>query len=422
MSMFKKQMKWLRHASRNSSAFILSYLIPRSPKRWVFGSNMGFAGNAKYLYLYLKNHPEEGITPLWIAGNKHEYKALKSAGINVAKRWSKKGTWGALRAGYFVYNSYAPDIHLPAMGCAVKVNLWHGVGIKNIEYEISVGPLHDIFHSDKLSVRYDNKWFFIRPDIFLSTSPIMTDHFSRCFRIPHDRCIESSYPRNEILRYDRERLVDLIEETASEQMMAVIKRSLQFKRLYVYMPTMRDSGGDFFKSIGWDFDAINEALRKTDSCMIIKTHPLTYLDLSEHHCSNIFQVDRDTDPYPLLALSHVLITDYSSVYYDYILMPDKETLLLIPDMDEYLSADRDLAFPYDSMTGGKKLYSIKQLVEHIESGTGQSDDEKSENRAIARKFWANPDDTCHDLVAKILNHKTKHGSCWFTGFIRPPKA
>ena len=105
MSMFKKQMKWLRHASRNSSAFILSYLIPRSPKRWVFGSNMGFAGNAKYLYLYLKNHPEEGITPLWIAGNKHEYKALKSAGINVAKRWSKKGTWGALRAGYFVYNS-----------------------------------------------------------------------------------------------------------------------------------------------------------------------------------------------------------------------------------------------------------------------------------------------------------------------------
>lgn len=422
MSWFSKKFKWVRHASRNSLTFMLSYLIPRSSRHWIFGSNMGFAGNAKYLYLYLQDHPEEAITPLWIAGNRREYKALKSKGINVARRWSLKGTWGALRSGYFLYNSYAPDVHMPAMGRAVKVNLWHGVGIKNIEYEISVGPLHDIFHSDKLSVRYENKWFFIKPDIFLSTSPAMTAHFSRCFRISPDCCIESSYPRNEVLRYDRDRVLDLIEESASEQMMATIKRALGFKRIYVYMPTMRDSGSDFFKSIGWDFAAISEALRKTDSCMIVKTHPHTYLDLSECNCSNIFDVDRNADPYPLLALSHALITDYSSVYYDYILMPEKETLLLIPDLEEYLSSNRDLAYPYDSMTGGKKLYSIEQLVKYIESGSGQSDDEMSENQAIARAFWTHPDDTCHDLVFKILNHKIKRGSCWFAGFIRPPKA
>ncbi|MDE5940651.1 MAG: CDP-glycerol glycerophosphotransferase family protein, partial [Muribaculaceae bacterium] len=212
MSWLSKKTRPIRHAVKYTPAFILSFIVPRSPRKWVFGSNMGFAGNAKYLFLYLASTPSEKITPLWIASSGKEYRLLKSMNINVARRWSLKGTWTALRSKYFVYNSYAPDVHLYAMGRAIKVNLWHGVGIKNIEYAISVGPMHDIFHSKNLSVRNKNRWFFIKPDIFLSTSPLMTAHFSRCFRIPAENCIESSYPRNAIFGYTREQILQIINE------------------------------------------------------------------------------------------------------------------------------------------------------------------------------------------------------------------
>ncbi len=61
---------------------------------------------------------------------------------------------------------------------------------------------------------------------------------------------------------------------------------------------MRDSGGDFFKSIGWDFNDINNALKASKSCLIIKTHPITKLDISAFEYSNIFTVDKDADVYP----------------------------------------------------------------------------------------------------------------------------
>ena len=89
------------------------------------------------------------------------------------------------------------------MGRAVKVNLWHGVGIKNIEYAISLGPLRHVLYTDSLRQRIDNNWHFIKPDIFLSTSPMMTRHFAKCFRIPQEACIESAYPRNLIFKADK---------------------------------------------------------------------------------------------------------------------------------------------------------------------------------------------------------------------------
>ena len=130
MSIISKCLKWLRHSLRNAVVFPLSFIMPRSRHKWLFGSNMGFAGNAKYLFIYLNEHPDEGIRPLWIAKNRQELKQMKAMGLEAFRRWSAKGTYHALTSKYYLYNSYATDLHTVAMGRAVKVNLWHGVGIK----------------------------------------------------------------------------------------------------------------------------------------------------------------------------------------------------------------------------------------------------------------------------------------------------
>ena len=92
MSIISKCLKWLRHSLRNAVVFPLSFIMPRSRHKWLFGSNMGFAGNAKYLFIYLNEHPDEGIRPLWIAKNRQELKQMKAMGLEAFRRWSAKGT------------------------------------------------------------------------------------------------------------------------------------------------------------------------------------------------------------------------------------------------------------------------------------------------------------------------------------------
>lgn len=422
MSIISKTTKWLRHSLRNTIVFPLSFVVPRNRNKWLFGSNMGFAGNAKYLLIYLMEHPEEGIRPVWIARNNRERRLMKSIGFKAFKRWSPKGLFHALTSKYYLYNSYVTDLHDVALGRAIKVNLWHGVGIKNIEYAISTGPLQKLLATDSINERINHNWHFIKPDIFLSTSPMMTRHFARCFRIPETACIESSYPRNLIFNATKSEIMRLMHRYESAANCNILEKALQFKHIYIYMPTMRDSGGDFFKSIGWDFNEISDALQASDSCMIVKTHPNTELNLSDFEKPNIFKADKNADIYPILALSDTLITDYSSVYYDYILMPEKETLLLIPDLEEYMSTDRDLAFPFNEMTGGKKIFSTSELAGHIRSAGRPTRVELEQNRSIAAKFWTSPDDDCHRLIEKIKGHNLRHGALWFRNILREQPA
>lgn len=58
--------------------------------------------------------------------------------------------------------------------------------------------------------------------------------------------------------------------------------------------------------------------------------------------SNLRIIDSSCDIYPILPFTDVLITDYSSIYYDYMLIPNKQILLFPFDEEEYCTFNRDL--------------------------------------------------------------------------------
>lgn len=401
----RKQSKSLSHFIRNTSVAAVAFVHPRNPRKWAFGSNMGFAANAKYLYIYLNEHPEHGITAKWIAANRDEYRLLSRLGLPVVKKWSLEGLRYSLSAGCFLYNSYVTDVNHYTVGRAAKVNLWHGVGIKSIERAIKVGPLYELFHHTPWYKKlYENNIrFFVRPDIFLSTSPMMTAHFSRCFDIDPQKCIESAYPRNKILTAGRAEVMRFIDRYEPEHMKHLAAEMAKFDRMLIYMPTMRDSRSDFLSAMGWDFKAVNDSLREADACLLLKLHPATNIDVDVDKLSNIFIVDPHADVYPLMALSDCLITDYSSVYYDYITMPGKQTWLLIPDYDAFIARERDLAFPYDENTGDYKIRTMAELHECIRNMKSTPRGCTSESRAIIEKFWTHSDHTNADIVAEIAS-------------------
>lgn len=378
---------------------LISFLIPRRKNIWVFGSNMGFCSNAKYLFIHICECTLE-IEAYWISSSRAEYNEVKKHFRNVFYRWSFKGIYYSLTAGVYVYNSYVSDINLFTFGNAKKVNLWHGVGLKNIEYNISKGPLSRIFHSKNPITKIKYLWFFVKPNIFLSTSPMMTEHFSSCFRISKNDCIESVYPRCEMFKLEKNQIMNFIKKYEPDESLILANEIAKYQHVYLYMPTFRDSNQDFFMNLGWDLNVTNETLKANDSFLIIKLHPNSVSE-SLLQYSNIKIVSNKIDIYPILPLTDTLITDYSSIYFDYILLKNKQVILFIPDYQEYLSKDRDLAFDYKTYTKGIYTKSFDELLSFLNDNTEKYVQTESEIDNIRNLFWGNSSDNMDVLLNKI---------------------
>jgi len=102
---------------------------------------------------------------------------------------------------------------------------------------------------------------------------------------------------------------------------------------------------------------------------IFKLHPLTVfekINLDEvNKFSNLTVMDKNMDIYPILPFTDCLISDYSSIYYDYLLMKDKEVYLFPYDYEEYILKSRSLAFDYNKQMPGRRFEDFNDLLGSI---------------------------------------------------------
>lgn len=374
-----------------------SFLTPRFKKVWIFGSNMGFAGNAKVLYIKQSEKNDE-IKPIWI-GCKKDVEEIRQFGLVAYNRHSVAGMFWSLIGGVYIYNSYVSDINLYTFGRAIKINLWHGVGIKNCERKISNGPIAEIFKSKSIITKLRALSLFIKPDWFLSVSDQMTKLCSECFAIGEHQFIKNMYPRCDIFFCEedkRAKFIDRYETSATKELIQTIKN----KYTYLYMPTWRDSGFDFLAGI--DFLELNDNLKLRDELMIVKLHPVTQRQCGDMaNLSNIILIDRFIDLNAVMYYTDCIITDYSSVYYDYLLLPGKRLLLYVPDLEQYISTDRDLAFDYKESTIGEFAFTYKELLSAITDRKHDIYYYKQREELINRFWGASIGSNSNDLLYKI---------------------
>ncbi len=347
----------------------LSYMVPRDKNIWLFGSasQIHFSDNVKYLFIYVvENCPE--LRPIWISDHKKTIKSLKNNSFEVYYKYSFKGVYYALRAQFYFFFTTAANINFWASGGAVKVNLWHGVPIKTIGFNIKNDPMYNA--SFKSQFLYPHH--YIRSDYVLSTSQKVSDLFASAFRIRATLCLALGYPRNEILLYSKDKIIDFIEKYEPAQTKELIHQLKSYKKVFVYMPTWRDDGRDFIKYAGIDFEVLNNILQEKNYCLILKLHHLTKLSINFDVGKNIILFDKRLDIYPVLPFTDCLITDYSSIYFDYHLM-DKEVILFPFDKQEYLDKDREMYYDYDKVVENNLLVnSFEELIVTIKSDTKSS--------------------------------------------------
>lgn len=346
--------------------YAISFLMPRNRKKWVVGSHIGFAGNSKYFFIDMADNHKKDTKCLWIASSRKECRHLRDLLLPCHYKWSPKGMYHCLTAGTYLFSYQLTDVNFWTSGNVRRVNLWHGVGIKNIEFKTKKGSGKTICDEKNLIARIYLPYQFKRPHWFLSTSPLMTTHFMECFRIGRERCMEYLYPRCALFFWDKDRLKQFIGSYEPDESRQLVARLEAADKVYLYMPTWRSKRTNFVEEAGFDFAALNDALTERNSLFLLKLHPEEVFGLDDvKDFSNIIIVDKNVDIYPILPFTSVLITDYSSIYYDYILMKEKDVLLFPFDYQEYITEDRDLAFDFDEYTPGKRVYSFKDLLDCI---------------------------------------------------------
>lgn len=362
-----------------------SFLIPRDKKIWVFGSFGTYNDNSRYLFEYVIQEHKD-IRAIWISSDDQSV-LLASRYGEAYPLDSFKGLYYALRAKVYVYAAYARDICWYASGGAYKVNLWHGIPLKKIEFDIRTPPLVNVFHNANLVAHFKHPHAHIRHNLVLSPSQYVYEYsFKSAFRLRSEaEIVISQYPR-----------VTKIEELAKTK---PVKPDTQQGITFLYAPTWRDSGGDFIVLSGIDFDALDRLLATFDAKLVVKLHPATKIACDLSHYQHILMANNKLDPCELMAQADCLITDYSSVYFDYMVL-DRPIIFFAFDKDEYLK-EREFYLEYDNNTPGVKAFDFESLLCAMKNICIGDDSYNGLRQALMSKFMSNENEGNLIIVDKI---------------------
>lgn len=378
-----------------------SLLMPRSKKIWVFGSFRGtFADNAKYLFIHVAENSKI-IKPVWISYKTSTVKQVRDLGLKAYSIFSIQGLYYALRGGYYFFNAYSSDICYFTSGRAVQVNLWHGVGLKKIEFCIDRGPLYNRYVRKTLKERFYYPQVYHRPDYFLSSTPFQSVKFAQAFRIDEQHCLNIGYPRNDILLASEQERQAYLNRFESDKTKGLIGRLQSYKRVFLYMPTWRESQRKLFAE-HLNLEALNKLMLQKDGLLVLKPHANTIVENREvmSHYSNILLLEGGVDIYPLLAYTDVLITDYSSILYDYLLLDNKGVILYLYDYKEYVK-DRDFNYPFMENVVGEVACTFAELVAIIE----RDEYDRSRYGLMRERFWGEYKGRACQSITEMFKNK-----------------
>ena len=372
----------------NAVVYPLAGSQRRDPQLWVFGAPEGrFEGNSKYLYLWL-HLTGHSPAPVWITQDARLVRQLRSKGMQAHSRWSSEGLRTAARAGVYFVNDNASDVNFPLSRGSVIFNLWHGVGLKNVLFGAKVGVSATLAGKRRTYLqRIRNMRRLQRPDWVLSTSPEMSrDFFARCFDVPLERAPALGYPRLD------PQLDEKLRAAATSMGDYSSLEAQGAKRRLLYAPTLRESGSHFLDRALPDLERLSSALTEQGAHLYLKLHPKMSEALPNgiKLPSNLTLLPESMDLYPVLDRFDALVTDYSSLFFDFIACRSEGVVLYTFDHEDYVRAERDLAWDYDEATVGVRAHDFSELCAIVGDGRAFAPLEPAKLAELRERFWGGP--------------------------------
>lgn len=374
-------------------------LVPhRRGRTAVFGLSGQFADNAKYFFLQLAADPPRGVEVRFLSDDEALTAELAAAGLRVLPYPSLRGLWYLLRTETVVVDasSWVRPMRYQLLWRARKLQLFHGCPLKRIELDdtraAAAGARSLVRLSQRLIGRYP------RYDVVLSPSPTFTDvSFRRAFAPA--AIVEDDYPRNAVFTREDPRFAIGTDPRALAWVADGRRRSLS---TIVYMPTFRDNGRDAVADGALDLARLERFAIEHGCQFVFKVHPVAASRMRLDGYSRIMAHAARADIYPLLAQCDVLVTDYSSVFFDF-LRTGRPVVFFPYDLEAYQAQDRAFYFPYANLVPGPICRTQEALERTLAEAarTGLREHAGDRARVAAWAFVRSDGDGARRLAARL---------------------
>ena len=394
----------------------MAHLIPRKKGLVVFDSFMGksYSGSVRAVYEWMRDHKrEKPYAPVWVFTREALRKGLDEMPD------SRIVTYGTIsyyilmsRASVWVFDT-RHEGYLVKKKNRHYIQTWHGTPLKKLGADIETfsmkaekphergtvktaesaaadrGAVKALEKYRKKVAAESAKW-----DVLLSASPFTTEVFRRCFSYDGE-ILECGYPRNDVL----------FKKPATSD--ATGKKTL------LYAPTWRD---DVHSGEGWwygytpnlDIEALEKALGN-EWKLVVKLHYLVKCDPDVFPAGCIERgflrvADSTEDIAGLFAEADALITDYSSVMFDYALL-DRPMFFYTYDLKRYRDELRGWYFDFEKEAPGPLSKDTEGLIKDIKA-LSENDPEtlrwQKKRRAFRERYAGFEDGHASERTAEKL--------------------
>lgn len=261
-------------------------------------------------------------------------------------------------AGIWVSDTRFPNYIKKRKG-VTYLQTWHGTPLKKLALDMTslsmageetLEQYHEEFRKNTAT------W-----DYLISQNPFSSETFQRAFDF-HGEILEYGYPRNDVL-FKKNNSYDIDQ----------IKKKLNLprdKKIILYAPTWRDNEyhdkANYKFSAPLDYDYIYEQLNK-DYVILLKYHYMVREKLQVEQYRGFYRVvEQEVDISELYLVSDMLITDYSSVMFDYSLLY-RPILFYVYDLKEYEEELRGFYFDFVEEAPGPLFTSSRELVSMVKN-------------------------------------------------------
>jgi CDP-glycerol glycerophosphotransferase len=341
--------------------YYLDVFIPKHQNWILFASQPDFSDNASAFFKFIleKKERKKNCKIIWLVDNNNKIDCKNkiqnctnslNATINVVTKNSILGIWYYFRSK-FVFYTHGVYLGVKIPKNHIVINLWHGMPLKNIGF-------------------LDGKEVVAKSSLAISTSKIYQDIISKSFDLSLENVLITGQPRCDLLF----KKVNLSQ---------IFSLPSDLDKLILWLPTYRSSivgdkrvDGNFKESLpvlsDEDLFTLNSHLKSKNYYLIIKLHVMDILnEVDFKQYSNIRVVTNyefislNISLYELLGNIDLLLTDFSSVYIDFLLTL-KPVGFLFNDLDNYNSSRGFVFENYKEYMPGVKMNNLNSLLSFLD--------------------------------------------------------
>ncbi|MGZ0051797.1 CDP-glycerol glycerophosphotransferase family protein [Brevibacillus gelatini] len=288
----------------------------------------------------------------------------------------------------------------------VVIELWHGFALKTMGYIDNSEPRKDLIEKAWRNVDYISSY-----------SKAFNEFMEKCFRAGEEKYRIMGAPRNDLLLISpgRENLSKILERDLSQECI------IFYMPTYRYTPRFNRSDGsrswdNLFDFTSFDSDKFNDFLSENNIRLVVKLHPAEEATVMQkvesnsriHVLTNHMLYKHGKDLYEVLNAADLIITDYSSVCYDFLLL-DRPLIFTPTDIEQYTETRGFLVDSYDEWTPGPKVMDQSNLQSEIVKSLSDTSYYQAEREAMSQRIHAYKDAQSSQRVWDLIEMALSSG-------------